>query len=404
MRAIRLAVLVWVCLPVPAGAQTVLTLEETVARARERAGAVAVARARVPEAEAALVGASSRLREGPLIEANAGPRSTSGERATDVDVLLGQQFARGALRRARVESATASVERQRAAIEHVAQEAAQAAAWAFLDALAATERLQTVEEAEAISRQLVAGTERRYAAGDVAAIDLNLARIDAARARSTVAAARADLATALGTLRTLLRLPAGEPIELRGTLEPAPADPLPQLESRLDRHPDLVALAVGIREAEAETGLARAARQPAFGVRVGYEREETDSIVLGGLTLAIPSFAETRGALAAGLARTTRARLELETTRDASLSALRSAYAVHAERADLASALARDALPAVADNEGLAQRSYDAGEMNLLDLLLIRRDGVETKLTVVERRLDAARSRLLVDYLSGGLR
>jgi cobalt-zinc-cadmium efflux system outer membrane protein len=64
----------------------------------------------------------------------------------------------------------------------------------------------------------------------------------------------------------------------------------------------------------------------------------------------------------------------------------------------------RDALPAVIDNESLAQRSYDAGEMSLMDMLLIRRDALDTRTAVIERRLDAARSRVAVDLAAGVLR
>ena len=55
--------------------------------------------------------------------------------------------------------------------------------------------------------------------GDIAALDLNHARIDAARSAAALAAARAAVAEADGLLRGALRLPAGEPLELRGTLD-----------------------------------------------------------------------------------------------------------------------------------------------------------------------------------------
>ena len=42
--------------------------------------------------------------------------------------------------------------------------------------------------------------------------------------------------------------------------------------------------------------------------------------------------------------------------------------------------------------------------MNLMDLLLIRRDGLETRTMLIDRRLEAARSRVTVDYVAGVLR
>jgi len=41
--------------------------------------------------------------------------------------------------------------------------------------------------------------------------------------------------------------------------------------------------------------------------------------------------------------------------------------------------------------------------MNLMDSLLIRRDAIDMRLTIIDRRLDAARSRLAVDFAAGVL-
>jgi hypothetical protein len=39
--------------------------------------------------------------------------------------------------------------------------------------------------------------------------------------------------------------------------------------------------------------------------------------------------------------------------------------------------------------------------MNLMDLLLIRRDAVDTRLALIDRRLEAAQSRVTVDFIAG---
>src|SRR5262245_18173794 len=88
-------------------ARTVLTFEGTLARARVSPGAVVVARARIAEAQAAVVEASVRFRENPLLEGAAGPRTGQGDRTTDIDVGILQQFETGGQRRARVAGAEA---------------------------------------------------------------------------------------------------------------------------------------------------------------------------------------------------------------------------------------------------------------------------------------------------------
>jgi len=145
-------------------------------------------------------------------------------------------------------------------------------------------------------------------------------------------------------------------------------------------------------------------RRPELGFRVSYEREELDTVVLGGFMVTIPRFQRGQGTLAAGLARATRLRVEVETARQIALDETRTAHQVHTQRSLLAEELTRDALASVVDNESLARRSFDEGELNLMDFLLIRRDALDTRLSVVDRRLEAALSRLHVDFAAGVLR
>ncbi len=388
----------------PSVAQIVLTFEEVVARARDQAGPVVVARTRIAEAEASILDASARLRDNPVLEAAAGPRRGGGVGGTDLDIGVSQQFETGGQRQARIATALAAVDRQRAAVAEVSRVAIFEAASAFVRGVAAGERLRIAEEASTVSRDLLSAMERRYGAGDIAAIDLNLTRIDAARSIATLGAGRADLAEAVGTLRTIVRIPQTDVVELRGSLDLPPVLPLQDLETAVLQRPEFRVLDAEAREADAQIRLGRALRRPDLGFRVNYEREALDTVVLGGFTVTIPSFQRGQGTLAAGLARATRLRVEVETARQFALDETRTAYQVHTQRARLAEELTRDALASVVDNESLARRSFDEGELNLMDFLLIRRDALDTRLSVVDRRLEAALSRLQVDFAAGVLR
>ena len=384
--------------------QTVLTLEATIARARDQSASVVVARARIAEAEAGLLDVTARFRENPVLEANAGPRSTTAGRSTELDIGVSQQFQSGRQQSARVAAVRAGIDRQTFGVNDAARHAVFEAATAFLDGVAAGERVRIAEEADTVGRELLSATERRYRAGDIAAIDLNLARIDAARAAAALRAARADLIRAVGTLRALLRLPGNDPIELQGSLSFTPPAPVEQLRVSIDQRPDFSVLLAEAREADAQVQLGRALGGPDLGLRFSYEREQTDTIVLGGLSVRLPAFQRGQGTQAAGLAHATRARLELETARQRALADLDAAYQVFEQHAVLANTFTDEALSSVQDNENLARRSYEAGELGLLDYLLIRRDALEARTAVVDRRLDAARSRLTVDYVAGVLR
>lgn len=386
-----------------ARAQTVLTLDDVMARARDQAAGVMIARARAGEAEAALRDAARR-RDNPVVSAALGPRRGDERDFTDVSIGVSQQFEGAGQRRARVDLARAAADRQRAETPQAARDAVVDAVSTFIRAVAAQDRLQIAGDAETISRGLLTATERRYAAGDIAAIDLNLARIDTARSAAATGTARAELDDALGTLKALLRLPAAEPVDVRGSLDTAAVPAIGELEALVSRRPELATLEAELAEADAQARLGRALARPDLGAMLNYEREASDTILLGGLTVTLPAFQSGQGTLAAGLARANRVRLELSLAREQALADLRTAHAVYVEQRQVADAFVRDAMASVADNESLAQRSFDAGEIDLMDLLLIRRDAIDTRRSAVDRRLDAALSRMRVDAAAGVLR
>jgi cobalt-zinc-cadmium efflux system outer membrane protein len=388
--------------PCVSSAQVVLTKDDVIERARTQSAGVAVGRVRLAEADAAAAGAGRR-QHGPVIDAAAGPRRAAGATITDVDIGLSQQFENAGQRRARIDAAVARVHRAQADAVGAVRDDVRRAVEAFVRAVAAAERVRLALDAETTSAALLTAMERRFAAGDVAAIDVNLARIEAARATAAVRVAGAGEQSALGELRLVLRLD-DSAIAVRGSLDVAPLPPAGGLRDRSFERPELAALDAEARAADADVQLARSSARPDLGLRVGYEREEGDTILLGGLIVTLPAFRAAPAAVSVAAARAARARLELELTRQAGMARVDAAVATHTLRAEAAAGLAAQALPAIADTDTLAQRSYEAGELSLIDLLRIRRDAMETRLAVLDLRLDAALSRLDVDYLSGALR
>ena len=65
--------------------------------------------------------------------------------------------------------------------------------------------------------------------------------------------------------------------------------------------------------------------------------------------------------------------------------------------------LEQTALPALDDNESLALKSFEAGEIDLGELLLIRREILETRLAYLERLLDASLTRFELEAAAGAL-
>ena len=196
-----------------------------------------------------------------------------------------------------------------------------------------------------------------------------------------------DLTAAVGALRALLRLPAAEPIELRGSLDlPAPA-PLEQLRAASRS-------AARFRRAGAPKSARRTPRRSSVGHCAGptsdsasaTSAKNADTIVLGGLThhaAGVSARARHRSPPAPRAPSRARARARDGACRPRSPTSRRRTPCISSTRR-LPRAGAATRRRASQDNETLARRSYEAGEMNLMDFLLIRRDAVDTR-TAIDR-------------------
>jgi len=365
-----------------------LTLDRALALARERAPVVLAAGARVAEARAVLQGASLPLRTNPDLEVDAGPRFSSDGDTTDARAKLSQALELGGARGARIDGARAALERTAADADETLRRAQRAVTVGFFAARAADERLALAERAADVAAALERAAGKRHRAGDVALLDVNVARATLARARADVAAERARRRLARGDLAALLGL---------GDAAPAPCGPLDvharvDLRALLDAAParaDLRALAASVDEAEADRRLGAARAWPGLRIGTEYKREEGDDIYMAGFALSVPLFDRGQSARAEAEARARRLRLEHVAAERAATAEVRVAWDVYRERRRAADELARE-LPLLDDSESLAERSYDAGELSLAELLLVRRETLELRRAALEHTLAAA--------------
>jgi cobalt-zinc-cadmium efflux system outer membrane protein len=382
---------------------TPLTLAEALRLARERASTILEAGSRVEEARARLVPASLRWRENPVLEVGGGRRHDV-RSFFDYSVSVSQAIEPEARRLARGAGAEAALAAAEAELKDMRRIYLGEVATSFERALAAQERLRLTAEASQLSQDLLMTIERRYSLGEITALDLNRARIAAARARAERSAADGERTNASGELRAMLGLPAGGEPPLAGSLPKLATFDLAALLARIGERPDLAALAAGAREAEAQVRLGETLARPELALRTGFAREERADIVSGGIAVVLPLFRRGQEEQAVGRARANSLRARAEALRRAVEAEVRGAFAAYQRRLQAVAELEGAALPAVDDNETLAQRSFEAGEINLGELLLLRREILETRLAYLDLLLAARLAAVELETRAGGTR
>jgi len=392
-------------LPASTLAQTgSLTMAQALDLARRRAPAILMARDRIEEARGRLLGAKVLFRENPVLDFSAGPRHLPGSTVTDYEIGASQSFELGGRRHSRITSAQADIERETASSQNTARELLRDVASAFWRAVAASERLRLATSADENSNELSRGTQRRYELGDVAVLDVNIARNAAAKTRFELRSAEADQAAALGDLRIFLGMTPTEPLAVAGDLREHQQYQLDQLVAEASRRADLLAIAAELRQAEAEVNLGKGSGWPDFGLGVRHARDEGNLVTKGEVTFTLPVFSRGQELRATSEARATRLRRELTAGQQAVANEVTTALDVYERKIQAAEELSRNAVQSLDENEALARRSYEEGEINLLDLLLIRRDMFETRLLYLNQLLDAALARVDVEARAGVLK
>lgn len=379
-----------------------MTLAEVLARAREQAPQIVSARLAMEEARGRLLGASVRFQTNPEIDAAVGNRNGPETRFTDFELGLGQSFEPRARRSARIAGANAAIAQSSANIDEVTRTVLRLAASAYYRAVHANERIRLLNATHELAVRVYATADRRFKAGDIAVLDVNIARTSLARVRAEREGAEASKVLALGELRQLLRLE--NDVGVDGSLaRPGDTDLNAVLQTASQR-PELRGLEAAIAEAEAELRLGLSFSKPQYGVGVRYSREEGDQIVFGGMTVTLPLFSKGQEQRAVGSARAARLRAALDAARTRVQQEVRAAFDAYNRRLAAVRVLEAEAIPGLDENEQLTTRSFEVGQLGLPELLLIRREFQDTRSQYLDALLEAALARIDLDASAAILR
>lgn len=309
----------------------------------------------------------------------------------------------------RREAAAASIDAVRAEIEEARRQARADAASRFHAVLAAQRRLQIEERSVDLFDRTSQAVARRRAAGEDTRLDANVALIEAERARNALARAREQLLEARGELATVLQLPPAAMPQVTGELEVPLAAALPftieQLQASAQAIPKHRGLAARLDAARARLGLARAGRYPDVTLGVNVAREgpvdARERVTTLAISLPLPLFKRNDAAI--GEATTAAAQAEIERTsvaREAQAQVRRLWGKLDSQR-DRVQRLRRTMLQAATDNQQLADRSRQAGQIGLLEQLIVNRQALDAERDLVEALADFHATRIELENAAG---
>jgi outer membrane protein, heavy metal efflux system len=243
---------------------------------------------------------------------------------------------------------------------------------AWVNAALAERSVSLLERVTEVFRSAERSAEERLREGDISAYDRRRIAIERLRYESSLADARLTASTQRRTL-ALLVLPGGDELEIGPADTLGAAPPRPDLErlmgNALARRSEVAAAAAALEAARTDARAARSGRIPDATAISGWKRQ-SDGLAGAflGLSIPLPLWDRRAGDVGAADARVSaaearRAQAERQVRNDVARALL--AY----EAAVARIAMLADPQVEAADLVAIAQIAYDAGEMELVQLL-----------------------------------
>ena len=224
-----------------------------------------------------------------------------------------------------------------------------------------------------------------------------------------LAVSQEHLQDAKAELATALQLPPSAVPEVVGDLGVPNGAPLPygldQLLASAQALPRQRALAAREDAARARIGVERASRYPdvTVGLNVGREGpgDARERLTTLSVSVPLPLFKRNDAAIGQALSEATQAEIErASATRDGQAQVRQLWSRLESQRERVAR-LQRAMVAASADNQQLAAKSRQAGQIGLLDQLLVNRQAIDAERDLIDLLAEMHGTRIELEYAAG---
>ncbi|QSI78185.1 TolC family protein [Niveibacterium microcysteis] len=330
------------------------------------------------------------------------------ERRKEWSAGLSQTLEIGGQRGYRVSASEAAMAAQAAELESLRRELQVLVAQQAYRVQALQQRVGVEEAALILFEQTATAVAKRRAAGEDTKLDANVAVVEAERAHSQLEATREQLIDARNELAATLQWPAGTQPEVSADLADGLEQPLPALApllSALPTQPRVRALAAQEESARSRLGLERASRIPdvTLGLSVGREGavDARERLTTLSLSVPLPLFKRNASGVGEASAALTQAQIERESSLRDGEANVRSLHARLQSLQRRVQRLQSVVAPTLGSNAQLSEKSRRAGQIGLLEHIVVSRQALDARRDLIDSQLDFQNTRLALMHAAG---
>lgn len=387
------------------------TLAEAWRRAEEASTAIQSAKANLRAAEGQLTDARALLWNNPEVRGETVSRDvpqpgTSSQTYREWAVGVQQAFETGGQQGYRREAATRELAALESTLEETRRQVRADVEQRFVRVLALQARIATEDEGLRLVNSAASTVTKRVSAGEDSRLDGNLAAVEAVRVGNQIASLREQLIDARADLALVLQLPAHASPEAVGDLGvPAPGYTLEQLLASAAERPQLRALGLREHAARSRLDLERASVYPDITLGVGAGREGPSSarenLVVFTVSVPLPLFRRNDTGIGKATTELTQTQIDRQAASRDVPALVRSLWQkVESLRARL-KRLEDSAVSRLDENQRLSTKAYAAGEIGLLQLIVVNRQMVDGRRDLLDARTELRLAIIALEAAAG---
>ncbi|MCY1397024.1 Cobalt-zinc-cadmium resistance protein CzcC [compost metagenome] len=321
-------------------------------------------------------------------------------------VSISQALELGGKRGARVELAQLGEDVAQVALERQRNVLRADVIAAFNGAARAQERLQLVEQSQALAERGMNIAQGRIKAGKAAPFEATRAQVQLSEVRLELNRARASMADAYQQLAVVTGAPSAQFARVDANASsPVRIPEATYLFARIADTADLRLAQLQIEQTEASLGLEKTQRIPDLTLSLGsqYDAAERERVNLVGVSMPIPLFNRNQGNILAAARRTDQAR-DLRNAAELRLRTdIRQALAQWTTARAEVTSFNQVILPAAQSSVDSASRGFEAGKFNFLDVLDAQRTLINARTQYLQAQAQVTDAWVRVERVFGDL-
>lgn len=387
---------------------SVLTLQRAIAIAEESNPSLRSAKAALAAAEGENREASSLLNFNPELTVEQAQRRADpdGTRFRESSIGISQTLEIAGQPGHRRSAARHGLAAAQADIDNVRVQLRADVELAFAKVLLLQRRIASESESLNLASEAARAVGKRVDAGEDSRLDGNLARVEADRAQSQQASTEEQLVEARARLAELLHLAPGALPQAEGDLpEQAPGLRLEALLAAAAARPELKSLLEREASANSRLQLERAAATPDITVGLSSAREgppeARERALMFSVTVPLPFFKRNQANIGRALTQRDQAVIDREVGLRGGEALVRELWLRLQKLEARVANLRSSTLARLDENLSLSRKAYQAGEIGIVQLVLVNRQAVDARRDYLEALGEYTQIRIALEKAAG---